>query len=312
MYKIVTLDEVKLFLKISGNAYDTFLSSLIDDATEAIESYIGKKVITRQFIEYQDGKNKQSLITNQYPIYKISSIYDDEDHDFGSDTLIATDDYRIYYDEGKVELVGDEGSFDNGTQNVKVTYKAGFSRFLLLDETNNYIDVRETGGAIVPVEIPVSALPDNTIWIGYDADDLAAAIQTALRDNVTLGYNYVVGYNHDTQKFTISTNTNFSIKFSTGTSKSKSIAGVIGFNSTMDTGTSTSVSSTNPVTGAPRDFRLIANKLISFWFEHSGHGKGVGNVSSVSMPAGAGTISYITDIPSDVKTMLEKYARTFF
>lgn len=312
MYKIVTLDEVKSFLKISGNTYDTFLNALIDDATEAIESYIGKRIITRQFIEYHDGKSKESLITNQYPIYNIDSIYDDADHDFESEDLIATDDYRIYYDEGRVELVNDEGSFDNGKQNVKITYKAGYSRFLLLDETNNYIDVRETGGAIVPVEIPVASLPDDTLWKGYDANDLAAAIQTALRDNVTLGYNYIVTYNHDTQKFTISTNTNFSIKFSTGASKSKSIANVIGFNSTMDTSTSTSVSSINPVTGVPRDFRLIANKLISFWFDHSGYGKGVGNVSSVSMPAGAGTVSYITDIPSDVKTMLEKYSRTFF
>ena len=94
MYEVLSLNEAKNWLKIStsNTDKDTFLNYLILEATNAIEKYLSKKIITRQFIEYHDGEGANNLLVKCYPIYKVSSIYDDTDHDFGSTDLLDSDD----------------------------------------------------------------------------------------------------------------------------------------------------------------------------------------------------------------------------
>lgn len=309
MYNLITLTEVKRFLNISGVTNDDILTDLINDVTMAIELFINQNVITRQYTEYHDGLGKTNILVNHYPIYKVGSLYDDTERDFSSDTLIASDDMIVDCDPGVIALTDDEVSFAKGSKNVKVVYYAGYSRFLLVSESNNYIDIKEDGGSEVNVEIP-AATPDNTKFPGYNAEDLATAIQTALNDKAGLNFQYAVSYNHDAQKFTISTGTDFQVLASSGASVGKSVCSLIGISPAGDTVEGQhSVISDNAVNGVPNDLRLAAKKMIAFWLDQSGHGKGLVNVESQSYPAGQGTTSYITDIPDDVKRILDGYMR---
>jgi hypothetical protein len=309
MYDIVTLTEVKEFMKIGlASQFDDILKSLIKDATEAIEGFIAKRIITRQYTEYHDGRNKVNIITRNYPIYKVGSLYDDTNHDFGTADLIDLANYRIEHDPGIITLTGDESVFVNGRENVKVIYYAGYSRFLVIDENNNYLDIKESGGTEIAVEIP-SASDIDSFWPGYSAEDLATAIQTALNAKDGLNFNYAVSYNHSIRKFTISTGTDFQLMANTGASNLKSIWDLIGISTKADMSAGTSKLSDIEVTGVPNSLRLAAKKLIAYWYEQSGYGKAGVNIESVSLPAGAGTTSYLTEVPKDIMQILDKFVR---
>lgn len=308
MYEIITLDEAKRFLKITSDDYDLILPDLIKAATNLIEQYIGRFVMTRQITEYFDGQKKNHIMTNQYPIYKVTSLHDDTEHTFGTDSIVTTTDYRIYYDVGKIQLTGNEVSFVKGQQNVKLVYWAGFSRFNVIDEANNYIDIKENGGTEVNIEISSATIPDDTYFHGYNAEDLAETIQTALNADATLTNTYTVSYNHETQKFEIgrSTSTDFQILWASGASTSKSMRNLLGFDN-LDLAIESSHESVNSVNGIIEDIKFACNKLISYWLTETGEGQTRVNVLRTTMPQGQGTIEYLKDIPNDVKTVLNMY-----
>ncbi len=313
MHKLLTLKEVKLYLKITSDDYDKIIPNLIDDVSNQIRNFCAKEFITQQFTEYHNGDSKSLINTVHYPVYSVTSLHDDPDHAYGAGELVTTTDFRIYYDWGKIELTGSETTFYNGIQNVKVVYSAGYSRFLVLDESNNYIDIEESGQPEVAIEIAEATLPDDTIYKGYTAEDLATTIQTALNAHASLADGYSVLYNHETQKFTFSTSTStdFQINWKNGASKSKSLAELMGFDD-ADTDTTNPHESDDGVSGIPSDLRLAAIKLLSFSLEQTGEGKiGAVNVSRVAKPQGQGTTDYVQDMPKDVERILKKYRRLY-
>jgi len=313
MYELVTLDEVKDFLKVSSTntEYDDVLNRLIPDVTKQIETICSKLFVTRQFTEYHDGKGKPNILLKNYPVYSVTSINDDTTHVFGSGDAIATDDYRIYYDSGEIKLTDDETTFSNGEQNVKVVYHGGYSRFLLVDEANNYIDIIETTSTEYAIEITPATVPDDTIWPGRTPEDLATAVQTALNSSDDLTHVYTVSYNHESQKFTISSGTDFDLRWNTGASSAKNMASLLGYSTSTDTNDGTSHESDNAVTGVPGDIRLAACKLISQSFEDSAEGKGILIVNKVALAQGQGTTEYLKDMPKDVEQILQRYTRSY-
>ena len=312
MYEALTLSELKNWLAISSTNTDkdTYFNSLRIWVTNFVEAYTNKKLITREFTEYYDGERGRELLLKFYPIYSVGSLYDDVDHDYDSTTLIAAADYRIYYDYGQIKLTDDESSFNTGQENVKITYRSGLSRFLLVDEANNYIDIREsTSGTDYAVELTPPSTPHGT-WPGYDAEGIASALQTALRADDDLTLQYVVAYNQATQRFTISTGTNFTIKWDTGASAAKDIGPLMGFVTSTDTaaGTSHASSSTDIETGIPEDLKMCMLQIADFMYNESAKGKG--NLLQVrqAFPHGEGTLQYIKDIPANAKLILDLYS----
>jgi hypothetical protein len=162
MYEIVTLKEVKKWLKIDlfNHEPDVNLNYLRSWVTSFIEQYINKQVITRPYVEYQDGDGQKNLLTRFYPIYSVDTIYDDPDRLWGAGELIASTDYVTYYDRGEIKLTGSETIFLTSQQNIQITYRAGFSRYQLLDEQNNYLDVKESvSNTAYPIEVTPASLP---------------------------------------------------------------------------------------------------------------------------------------------------------
>ena len=308
MYEIVTLAELKTWLNVDGTTKDTFLAQLIDQVTDLIEGILSKKIVTRSFTEYHNGRGKPNLLSKNYPIYKVTSLYDDSEHDYGATDLIATDDYRIDYDYGQIQLTDDEVVFYNGEQNVKLIYWAGFSRFNLVDESNNYLDVYETStNGAVAIELTPPTTPDDTRYPGYSAEDLASALQTALRANTTLTLQYNVSYNHSTQKFIFSTSTNFDLQFYTGTNAAKNMATLLGFSTSTDTNAGTSHTSDSAVNGVPNDLKTAAFMICQKFLSDSPEGGGNLLNTSKTLPQGGGTFSLITDIPERAKKILDQY-----
>lgn len=131
-YNLTTLSEVKVQLELtSDTTYDTWLSTLISAASVFIENYCKRKFVSREYTEYYDGKGRDRIFLNHRPISAIAYIYDDCDREFGADTLIDSDEYTYYAEEGIVRLFGEtrqfftRGIFQEGVLNVKIKYTAG-------------------------------------------------------------------------------------------------------------------------------------------------------------------------------------------
>ncbi len=318
MYEIITLADAKSWLNVSGTSKDTFLETLRDVTTRMIEDYTGHPFVTRQYTEYYDGRNETDVLLDHYPVYveldnsgNVSNItmYDDTDRDWTSSDLIDPDDYVIDPDIGRIRLYNEESSFANGRQNIKVTYWAGYSRFHVVDEQNNYIDITDAGGTAA-VEIAEND-DQQTTWKGYSAESLASTLQTALNANATLSGTFTVTYSHITQKFTIASTLAFTIDWSTGASSAKSLGTLMGYVTSADDIGGSSYTSDNAVIGLPSDIHMAAGKLIYRLYDESKHGSSTQEQKSKTIAQG-GTLAFVKNaLPDDVKMILDKYVRCF-
>lgn len=135
------LDDFKEHLDIDATdtSKDNFLTNVLNAAWKAAVNYIGYDLTATDYIEYYDGDASDTILLDNYPIISIASIYEDISRTFASDTLIAATDYVFYEKTGKVQkvpsstgyvVVGIPVSFSvfgRGVQNVKVSYRAGYS-----------------------------------------------------------------------------------------------------------------------------------------------------------------------------------------
>ncbi len=311
MYEMVTLKECKAWLNIEGTDADkdTILNYMIDWITAFIETYTNKQMITRSYTEFQDGNRQKNMLTKFYPVYSVESLHDDADNLYGASELIATTDYRIYYDRGEIRLTNDEYKFLDGEQNIKVVYRAGFSRFLLVDESNNYLDIKEsTSSTDFPIEIAPPSAPVGKFQ-GYDAEGLASAIQTALNASNNLTLEYAVAYNQMNKTFTFSSGIDFDLKWSSGDSVAKNMAALLGFSTGTDTndGTSHVSSGTDANIGIPNDLKMAALSILDFVYNESSAGKGHLSEIKKSLPHGEGTMELIKKIPNTAREILDSY-----
>jgi len=121
---IITLSDVYEFLSVSGSDDDTLIQNLIDRKTTEFESYCQlDSFFVDDYIEYLDGEGNSFLFVKNFPINSVSEIASDSDWTWGSDTVIDSDDYRIV----NKSYIAYNSYFTIGTQNIKVSYNAGYS-----------------------------------------------------------------------------------------------------------------------------------------------------------------------------------------
>jgi hypothetical protein len=121
----ITKTDVKNYLQINSTdtKNDTLLDSLIPAAQDFIEEYCSTKFEKLARTEYHKGGSNQ-IFLKEYPVDKTQtiSVWDDWQREYGSDTLIDSDDYFVDEDTGVItfdyEVGGQAGS-------VKVTYTGG-------------------------------------------------------------------------------------------------------------------------------------------------------------------------------------------
>lgn len=74
---------------------------------------------------FYDGDDTSTLILRHPPVTSISALYIDTDREYGSDTLIDSDDYSVNQRSGILTLDGDV--FTSGAKSIKVEYTGGYS-----------------------------------------------------------------------------------------------------------------------------------------------------------------------------------------
>lgn len=120
-------DDVKKYLgfdSVISVTDDASLEIIIDGISVAIESYIGRDILSREYTEYYDGMGSKYLFPDHYPITSVSGIWEDADWEWGASTEIDSSDYRIK-DNNHIVLTSD--FFDKDDQNIKIIYTAGYA-----------------------------------------------------------------------------------------------------------------------------------------------------------------------------------------
>jgi hypothetical protein len=126
---LISIDDIREALGLESEEVkdDGFLISLINRASQRIESYCGRTFNVAYYTEYHDGDGTPEVLLDQYPITYVSGLWDDIDRAFGSDYEISSADYLIYANEGRLSLYNDETTFCVGRQNIKVCYSGGYT-----------------------------------------------------------------------------------------------------------------------------------------------------------------------------------------
>ena len=122
---IDTLENVKNYLDITGDDYDTILTDFCTQADEIIKNFLCRDIEESSYVEYYDGNGKSKLILRQMPVTTLTKV---EHYDGSSYVEKDTDDYDralILHDENGIYLDG--YTFVKGTYNYRITYTAGYS-----------------------------------------------------------------------------------------------------------------------------------------------------------------------------------------
>lgn len=136
---IITLAEAKTQLKITSSSLDATIEAWVNEASDWIENFINNKVVEQSISnEYYDGDGTNILYTNYYPITQLSVESSPTDTQ-----KLASLQYRVTPDSSFVDVetninhikLNDKNSyielydevFDIGWNNIKVSYKAGYT-----------------------------------------------------------------------------------------------------------------------------------------------------------------------------------------
>jgi len=126
---LLTLAEVKSYIEGSttgSTTYDANYGNIIDSVSLYFNNYTGRHLKSSTFTEYYDGNDDRDLVLNQYPITSTSvTVTIDPVYLFTTDLTVDSSDIRIYADEGRIWRY--DGEFEEGNQNVKVVYTAGYT-----------------------------------------------------------------------------------------------------------------------------------------------------------------------------------------
>ncbi|MCK9324719.1 MAG: hypothetical protein M0P69_04405 [Bacteroidales bacterium] len=107
---------------------EDMIDNLIARVSDEVEDYCRRSFHAADYTEYYDGDNTDVLLMRNYPVNSVTSIHDDTDRVFGSDTAIDSGDIIIeatHKDKDRIRL--DDDFFSKGVQNIKVVYNAGYS-----------------------------------------------------------------------------------------------------------------------------------------------------------------------------------------
>lgn len=124
IYDLTTVAAVKI-LTGAATADDAITQQHITNASFFANKHTGRILAKQTFTEYYDGDGSDILFLDNYPIVSITTVHQDSDRAFGSDTLIAATDYLTYADNRK--LVGIGTRWFKDIQTIKVVYVAGYT-----------------------------------------------------------------------------------------------------------------------------------------------------------------------------------------
>jgi uncharacterized phiE125 gp8 family phage protein len=117
-----------LGMPITNYDDDVLLQKLITRISDQIEGDCQRVFISSTYTEYYKGDDTTVLMTKQYPIISVTSIYDDIDRVWGATTQIPAASIIISDEcEGMIILYDQLFSFSDDVENIKITYVAGYA-----------------------------------------------------------------------------------------------------------------------------------------------------------------------------------------
>ena len=125
-YDLATQDEVKEYIDMPGGSSDAddVIDDLITRVSDRFHKYCGiSSFHSTTYTEYYSGQGTQELFLDQRPIISITSIKQDSEWAFGSDSTFASDNYAIQDDR----VVLKDNVFSSGVRNLQVIYTAGYA-----------------------------------------------------------------------------------------------------------------------------------------------------------------------------------------
>ena len=133
-YALITTDELKTALSLSGTTMDAVIEGIINRVSDMLEAYMGRHIITRGgtgITEYHSFDSLRSeLFLTQYPIATISSVkegYWSGGTWVATTTLTILSDYVADMPAGKLIRLSSGGcaSWATGFETVQIIYAAG-------------------------------------------------------------------------------------------------------------------------------------------------------------------------------------------
>ena len=118
---LITLANLKTYLKIDDTSHDTQLEQLINSVSTLMLREIDRDLVYTTYTdEYLDGSGEEELYLPEWPIVEITSITENDI----SLTEGEEEDYTVYAAQGYLRKVS--GKWAAGRRNIKITYKAGY------------------------------------------------------------------------------------------------------------------------------------------------------------------------------------------
>lgn len=122
---LLTLDDYKSYVQISGDSLDDALQVLADATEDIVQGYLRKSLKKTTFTELVNGSGRDTIILENYPILSVDKIERFVD---GSYTELTEDDYdRLLVTNKDTEVYLDGYKFVEGSYNYRITYVSGYS-----------------------------------------------------------------------------------------------------------------------------------------------------------------------------------------
>jgi hypothetical protein len=132
-YALTTVERAKQQIGIptAVTDEDDLLTRMINTATDQIEEFTDRKILSRSYTEYQDGRKNNRILTKQWPVTTVTELWDDPASEFtNTSNQFDASDFAIDGDETGIVLLRTAGTgrqFLQGTRNIKIVYTAGYT-----------------------------------------------------------------------------------------------------------------------------------------------------------------------------------------
>jgi len=154
-YALVTLDNVKTFLGITGSSKDAILEMLINMITDHIEKRTGLRFTDTTYSEEEyDGTGVKTLSINNFPITATQAFKLEQNNAWdNSDDWeeVDTDEYWVDNDTG---IITKTSVFAKSTKNFRITYSAGYTtipydlQLLVMNLISEILNKRSSAGVL--------------------------------------------------------------------------------------------------------------------------------------------------------------------
>jgi len=133
---IISVATAKTYMKIDSaeTGYDSFLTELITEATNEIETYCGQRFEESSRTLIFDGNGTNEYIISTLPVSAVASL-SYRDTPFDSWTAISSSDYTTLKSGGVTSLFYN-GTLIEGRQNYKVVATIGYASNAIPAEIN--------------------------------------------------------------------------------------------------------------------------------------------------------------------------------